>query len=75
MKVRPSLDASTMTCPQLLLRSLLASQDVAWTAVPLGSEKNFQWTLMPALATQAGMTFFHHIITLSYSYIYDNILY
>lgn len=42
-------DASTMTAPHLLLTSLLKSKDVVWTSVPLGSEKNFQWSLMPAL--------------------------
>lgn len=42
-------DAATMTAPHLLLTSLLKSKDVVWTSVPLGSEKNFQWSLMPAL--------------------------
>lgn len=42
-------DASTMTAPHLLLTSLLKSKDVVWTSVPLGSEKNSQWSLMPAL--------------------------
>jgi len=43
-------DASTMTPGHLLLTSLLKSKDVVWTSVPLGSEKNFQWSLMPRLA-------------------------
>eukprot|EP00913_Durusdinium_trenchii_P025678 g24100.t2 len=45
----PVADASTMTPPSLLL-SLLKSKEVAWTSVPLGSEKDFQWSLMPVLA-------------------------